>query len=101
MDVEQGSAVKTACFRNDLFEDCKWSVRWNRESNESVYEKCSMGNQANGMSCGVVEWVKRNTLRWHGHIEKIGSQEFVKKMYMSEVWVQTVAVDPLRDGETE
>ncbi len=28
--------------------------------------------------------MKRNTLRWFGYIEKIGSEEFVKKVYMSE-----------------
>ncbi len=36
------------------------------------------------MNCGVVEWVKRNTLGWFGHIERKGSEEFVKKVYMSE-----------------
>ncbi len=35
-----------------------------------------MGSQANG----VVAWVKRNTLRWFGHIERMGSEEFVKKV---------------------
>ncbi len=35
-------------------------------SNESVYERCGMGTCANGVKCGVVEWVKRNTLRWFG-----------------------------------
>ncbi len=28
--------------------------------------------------------MKRNTLRWFGHIERMGSEEFVKKVYMSE-----------------
>ncbi len=43
-----------------------------------------MGSQANGVNCGVVEWVKRNTLRWFGHTERMGSEEFVKKVHMSE-----------------
>ena len=30
--------------------------------------------------CGVVEWVKKNTLRWFGHIERKNSEEFVKKV---------------------
>ncbi len=59
-------------------------TRWDRESNESVYESCGRGSRANGVNCGVVEWVKRNTLRWFGHIERKGSEEFVKKVYMSE-----------------
>ncbi len=37
------------------------------------------------MGCGVVEWVKRSTLRWFGHIEKMGSEEFVKKVHLSSV----------------
>ncbi len=28
--------------------------------------------------------MKRNTLRWFGHINRMGSEEFVKKVYVSE-----------------
>ncbi len=55
-------------------------TRLDRESDEGVYEKCGMGSQANGVNCGVVEWLKRNTLRWFGHIERMGSEELVKKV---------------------
>ncbi len=60
-------------------------TRQDGESNESVYERWGMGSQANGVECGVVKWVKRYTLRWFGHIERMGSEEFVKKVYMSEL----------------
>ncbi len=43
-----------------------------------------MGSQASGVNCGVLELVKRNTLRWFGHIERMCSEKFVKKLYMSE-----------------
>ncbi len=59
-------------------------TRWDWESNESVYERCGMGSQANGVNCRVVEWVKRNILRWFGHIERMVSKKSVKKVYMSE-----------------
>ncbi len=59
-------------------------TRWDGESNESAYERCGMGSCANGGKCGVVELVKRNTVRWFGHIERMGNEEFVKKVYMSE-----------------
>ncbi len=39
-------------------------TRWDGESNEIVYERCGMGSQANGVNCGVEEWVKRNM--WRG-----------------------------------
>ncbi len=58
-------------------------TRWDGESNESVYERCGMRSQANGVNCGVVEWVQRNTLRWFGHTERMGSEEFVRKVYVS------------------
>ncbi len=32
----------------------------------------------------MVEWVKRSTLRWFGHIERRGNEEFVK-VYLSSV----------------
>ncbi len=28
----------------------------------------------------MVEWVKRSTLRWFGHIKRMGNEEFVKKV---------------------
>ncbi len=43
-----------------------------------------MGSHTNGMNCGVVEWVKRSTVRWFGLIERMRSEEFVKKVYVSE-----------------
>ncbi len=49
-----------------------------------MYERCGMGSQANGVNYGVVEWVKRNAMREFGHNERMESEEFVKKMYMSE-----------------
>ncbi len=41
-----------------------------------------MSECGNGVGCDVVEWVKRSTLRWFGHIERMGN-EFVKRMYLS------------------
>ncbi len=54
-------------------------TRRDGESNE----RCGMGSQVNGVNCGVVEWAKRNTLRWFGHIERMRSEEFVRKVYVS------------------
>ncbi len=51
----------------------------------SVYERCGMRRHGIGVECGVVEWVKRSTLRWFGHIERMGNEEFVKKVYLSSV----------------
>ncbi len=33
----------------------------------------------------MVEWLKRSTLRWFGHIEMMEHEEFVKKVYQSSV----------------
>ena len=59
--------------------------RWDGLSNESVYERCGMRGCGSGVGCGVVELVKRSTLRWFGHIERMGNDEFVKKEYLGSV----------------
>ncbi len=56
--------------------------RWDGLSNDTVYERCGMRGCGSGVECVVVEWVKRSTLRWLGHIERMGNEEFVK-VYMS------------------
>ncbi len=45
------------------------------ESNENVYRKFGMSSRGEGMSCGVVEIVKRSTLRWFGHLEWMDERE--------------------------
>ncbi len=37
-----------------------------------------------GVGCSVVEWVKRRTLRWFSHVERMENKEFVK-VYLSSV----------------
>ncbi len=56
--------------------------RWDGLSNESVYERCGMRGHGSGVGRGVVEWVKRSTLKWFSHIERIGNEEFVNKVYL-------------------
>ncbi len=68
--------------------------RWDGLSNESVYERCGMRGHGSGVGCGVVEWVKRSTLRWFDHIERMENEEFVKKVYLSCV------EDPNRRGRS-
>ena len=41
-----------------------------------------MGSQENGVNYEVVKWEKINTLRWFGHIERMGDEELVKKVYV-------------------
>ncbi len=52
-----------------------------RQGKESVYERCGKRGSGSGVGCGVVEWVKGSTLRWFGHIERMGNEEFVKKVF--------------------
>ncbi len=44
-----------------------------------------MSGRGSGVGCGVVEWVKRSTLRWFVHIERMGNEEFVKRVYLSSI----------------
>ena len=59
--------------------------RLDGESNESVYNRFGMASKGEGMKCGVVEWVKRNTLRWFGHMERMDENEMTKRVYRSKV----------------
>ncbi len=58
-----------------------------------------MKRHGSGVGCGVVEWVKRSTLRWSGHIEKIENEEFVKMVYRSSVEGPNRRGRPLRRWE--
>ena len=54
-------------------------------SNERIYENFGMSERKEGMSCGVMEWMKRNTLRWYGHVNRLEEDRLVKRVYDSEV----------------
>ncbi len=68
-------------------------------SSASVYERYGMRERGSGVGCGVVEWVKRSTLKWFGHIEIMENEEFVKKVYWSSVEGPNRRGRPLRRWE--
>ncbi len=45
----------------------------------------SVCTRGSGVWCSGVKWVKRSTLRFFDHIERMGNDEFVKKFYRSSV----------------
>jgi len=49
-------------------------TRWESESNESMYERCSVGTCASGMKCGVVEE------EYTGHIESMMNEKLKKSL---------------------
>ncbi len=57
-------------------------TRWDCESNESMYVEYGIGTEEGGVNYGMVKWVKK---RWFGHIERMKSEEYVKKVYVSDV----------------
>ncbi len=46
------------------------------------------------MSCGVVEMVKRSTLRWFGHLERMDEREVTKRIYRSTIDAGNVRGQP-------
>ncbi len=44
------------------------------ESNENVYGKFGMSFKSEGMNCEVVEVVKHSTLKWFGHLVRMGGR---------------------------
>ncbi len=43
-----------------------------------MYKRYDIGACAKDVKCGMVEWVKRNTLRWFGITERMKSEESEK-----------------------
>ncbi len=66
-----------------LRSDCGVS-RMDGMSNESVYEHFRMCHVGEGKMCGVVEKVKRQTVKWFGHVEQIEEGKMTKRVYVSE-----------------
>ncbi len=54
-------------------------------SNESVYEHFGMCHVGEGKKCGVVEEVKRQTLKWFGHMERMEESEMMRRVYVGEI----------------
>lgn len=59
-------------------------TRWDQIRNE-VYERFGMAEKAIRVNCRVVEWVKRDALRWYCHIMRMSEERLTKKVYQSEV----------------
>ncbi len=53
-------------------------------SNESVYECFGMCHVGEGKKCGVVVEVKRQTLKWFDHMERLEGK-MTKRVYVSEM----------------
>ncbi len=51
----------------------------------SVYEPFGMSHVGVGKKCGVVEEVKRQTLKWFGHMERMEEGTVTRRVYMSEI----------------
>ncbi len=64
-------------------------------SNESVYERCGMRGCGSEVGCSVVKWVKRSTLRWFGHSERMENEKLVKKLYLSSAEGPNMGEKPL------
>lgn len=52
-----------------------WRDRW---SNERVLRQC-------GMKVDVIGMIKKNVLRWFGHMERMESGRMTKRVYMCDV----------------
>ncbi len=68
--------------------------RWDIESNEDTYGRFGMSEAAAGVECGVVEWVKRNTLRWYGLVMRMSECDFTKRVYESTIEGRGIAGRP-------
>ncbi len=44
-----------------------------------------MRSSSGRVEYGVVEWVKRSTLRWYGHVMRMNECAFTKRVYESTI----------------
>ncbi len=77
---------------------CLVTGHWLKKK-DLLYERCDMRRRGSGVGCGVVECMKRCTLRWFGHIERMENEESVKKEYRSSVEGPTRRGRPLGKWE--
>ncbi len=54
-------------------------------SNESVYKHFGMSHVGVGKKCVVVEEMKKQTLKWFGHIERMEEGKLTRRVYMIEI----------------
>ncbi len=59
--------------------------RMDGENNENVYNRFGISSKGEGMTSGVVEGLKHNTLSWFAHIERMAENVMTKRVYMSMV----------------
>ncbi len=69
VQVVEKSYLKSACGVS----------RMDGMSNEGVYKRFGMCHVDKGKKCGVVE-VKRQTLKWFGHVERMGKGKMTKRV---------------------
>ncbi len=50
-----------------------------------MYECCGMCYVGEGKKCGVVEEVKRQTLKWFGHMEGMEESKMTRRVYANEI----------------
>ncbi len=50
-----------------------------------MYERFGMCHVGEGKKCGVVEEVKRQTLKWIGHMERMEESKMTRRVYVSEI----------------
>ncbi len=60
----------------------------------SVYEHFGMCHVSEGKKCGVVEKVKRQMLKWFGHMEQMEECKMTRRVYVSEIEGGNVRVQP-------
>ncbi len=65
-------------------------------SNESVYECFGMCYVGEGKKYGVVEEVKRQTLKWFGHTERMEKSKMIRRVYVSEIQRGNVRGPPVQ-----
>ena len=71
-------------FKYANFYFCKFSLRKKLHNLNFWWQKNNSWLCGNRVKSCVIEWVKRNKLRFFGNVDRRKSEEFMKKVYVSE-----------------
>ena len=78
MDSVERARVTSESSGNELSQECVWSYLEDRWTNEQICRQC-------GVEVDAIGTVKRNILRWFGHMERMEDERLTKRVYRSEV----------------
>ncbi len=92
--VKRGITVQLQAVEMSYMRGACGVLRWYGERNEDTNGRFGVSEAAVGMDCGVVECVKRSTLRWYGHVMRMNECDFTRRVHERTIEGRGAGPDP-------